>query len=325
MFIDTLRYFDKLRLSSNIYNIVKNTPITNAYNLSKKTQNNILYKREDMQIINSFKIRGACLKINSLSDKCISNGLITSSAGNHAQAMAYLANELKIKTTIVMPEITPKIKIHAVSNFGNEYINIILHGQNYDDAYNKALEIKENKSIPFIHPFNDVFIIAGNSTISYEIYKEYSNIDKIFVPIGGGGCIAGIAVGMKYLNPKVKIIGVEAKNANGMQMSIKKNEIVTLKDVDTFADGCAVKTVGNITYDLCKEYVDTIITVNNNEIYDAMKIAYQDTRVLLEPAGALSIAGITKYTKEYNISNKNIVALLSGANFDFSKLNQILK
>jgi threonine dehydratase len=287
--------------------------------------NNVLYKREDMQIINSFKIRGACLKVNSLSEDEIKNGLVISSAGNHAQAMAYLSNELNINTTIVMPRNTPEIKVNSVYNFGNKNVEIILHGNTYDDAYKKALKISNSKNKTLIHPFNDEYIIAGNSTIAYEILKDYKNINKIFVPIGGGGCISGIAVGIKNINPKIKVIGVESINAAGMYESIKQNKVVTLDKIDTFVDGCAVKRVGYLTYNICKEFVDEIITVENDEIYNAINIAYNDTRVLLEPAGALSIAGIYKYTKENKISNENIIAILSGANYDISKINKLIK
>lgn len=325
MFNNTLRYFDKLRLNCNLYKYVKDTPITYGYNLSKITNNNILYKREDMQIINSFKIRGACLKINSLNNKNIKNGLIVASTGNHAQAIAFLSNEFKIHSTIIMPKYTSKIKINAVYNFGNKYTNVILYGNSYDDCYNKILHDKKYLDKTFIHPFDDNYIIAGNSTIGYEIYREYKNINKIFVPIGGGGCITGIAVAIKYLDPNIKIIGVQAENSDSMYKSIKKNKIISLDKIDKFIDGCAIKTVGNITFELCKQYIDDIIIVNNNEIKDAIKIGYNDTRVLLEPAGALSIAGIKKYTNENNINNENIVAILSGANFDLSKINNILK
>lgn len=323
MYGSILRYYDKLRFKLNIYDIVKKTPITYGYNLSKLTKNNILYKREDMQIINSFKIRGAYLKIKSLTDSHKNKGLITASAGNHAQAIAYLSNELKVYSTIVMPIHTPQIKINSVKNFGNNYVDIILHGNSYDESYKKALEIENNKNKTFIHAFNDKYIIAGNSSIAYEIWNEYKNIDKIFVPVGGGGCIAGIAVGIKYLNPNIKIIGVEAEDAAGMTKSLKNKKIIKLKNVDTFADGCAVSEVGNIAFNLCSNYVDEMITVNNNEICTAIKMGFNDTRVLLEPAGALSIAGIKKYTEHNNINDENIVAILSGANCDFSKLSYI--
>jgi threonine dehydratase len=319
MYGNTLKYFDKLRISSNIYDIVKKTPITYGYNLSKLTNNNILYKREDMQTIHSFKIRGACLKINSLTNRSKQIGLVTASAGNHAQGVAYISNKLKIHSTIVMPCYTPKIKIDSVINFGGDYVDIILHGNSYDDSYNKALEIKMYENKTMIHPFDDIHTIAGNSTIAYEIWEDYKNINKIFVPIGGGGCIAGIALGIKNINPNIKVIGVEAENAAGMTESIKQNKVVKLDKIDTFADGCAVKQVGELTYSLCKEYVDDIITVNNNEISNAIKLGFDETRVLLEPSGALTIAGIYKYTKKYNTYNRNIVGILSGANCDFSK------
>lgn len=318
-----LRYFDKLRIQSNIYNIVNKTPITYGHNLSKLTNNNILYKREDMQLIHSFKIRGTCLKINSLSEKYKQIGLVTASAGNHAQGVAYISNKLRIHSSVVIPCNTPQIKIESIINFGGKYTNIILHGESYEDSFNKALEIKITKMKTMIHPFDDEYIIAGNSTMAYEIWNDYKNIDMIFVPIGGGGCIAGIIVGIKNLNPNIKIIGVEAENASGMTESIKQNKVVLLDKIDTFADGCAIKKVGELTYSICKEYVDDIIIVNNNEISNAIKLGFDETRVLLEPSGALSIAGIYKYTNLNKIYNQNIIGILTGANCDFSKLTLI--
>lgn len=323
MFYNILRYYDKLRMSSNIYNFVKKTPMTHAYNLSKLTNNNIIYKREDMQTVFSFKIRGACLKINSLTIQQKKNGLVLSSAGNHAQGVAYISNKLKIYSTIVMPTITPQIKIDAVKNFGGKYVNIILHGYVYDDAYSKALEISSVQNKTLINPFDDDYIIAGNSSIAYEIWNNYKNITKVFVPVGGGGLISGIAVGMKNLNSNIKIIGVEAENAAGMTTSLECNKVVTLNNVDSFADGCAVKQVGSTTFNLCKEFVDDMVTVSNAEICNAIKLGFEDTRVLLEPAGALSIAGIQKYTNENNIISETIVGITSGANCNFSKLQYI--
>lgn len=325
MFNNTFRYFDKLRLNCNLYKYVKYTPITYGYNLSKITNNNILYKREDMQITNSFNIRGVYLKLNSLNKKSIENGLIAASTGNHAQAISYLSNLFKIHSTILMPKHTSKNKIKSVYNYGNEYSKVIIYGNSYDDCYSKILYDNKFLNKTIIQSFDDNYIIAGNSSIGYEIYREYKNIDKIFVPIGGGGCIAGIIVSIKYLDPNIKIIGVQAENTSSMYESIKQNKLITLKNIDTFVDSCAIKTVGNITYNLCKEYVDDFIIVNNDEIIEAIKIGYNDTKVLLEPAGALSIAGIKKYTKHNNIKNENIVGILSGANFDLSKINKILK
>lgn len=222
-----------------------------------------------------------------------------------------------------MPINTPTIKIDEVKQFGKENVKIILHGNNYNESYNEAIKIAYNELKTLIEPFDDPYIIAGNSTISYEIWRDYKNIDKIFVPVGGGGCIAGIAVSMKYLNPNIKIIGVESEDAAGMTESIKQKKIITLDRVGSFTDACAVHRIGSFTYDICKHLVDHMITVNNEEIYEAIKMGYNDTRVLLEPAGALSIAGVYKYTKLHNITDKNIVAILSGANCDLSKLNII--
>lgn len=320
-----LLYYNKLHLSTNLYKFVKQTPITNAVNLSELVNNNILFKREDMNTIFSFKIRGATCKISSLSIKEKQKGLIASSAGNHAQGVAYVSNKLKINSLIVMPNKTPEIKINAVKKYGGNYVKILLYGNNYDEAYHRTLELKSLHNLTLIEPFNDDHVISGNSVIAREIYNEYNNINKIFVPCGGGGLLSGIAVGFKYLNPKIKIIGVEAENSAGMTLSLKNNNITKLKKIDDFADGTAVKLVGDKTYNLCKLYVDDMITVTNKELCNAIKLGFDDTRVLLEPAGALGIAGIVKYTYENKIHNENIVTILSGANCNFKKFKYITK
>lgn len=297
MYTNFFRYYDKIRTIYNIYDYVINTPITYGYKLSKLTKNNILYKREDFQYTHSFEIRGACIKLKSLSENNKKKGIILSSTGNFAQGVAFISNRLKIKSTIIMPINTPINIIDDIKIFGQNYTNIILYGNNYIESYNKANEISYNQSKLLISSFDDPYIIAGNSTIGYEIWRDYKNVDKIFVPIKSGRCIAGIAISIKYLNPNIKIIGVLLNDSNKLQI--------------TYLD------------DIHNHFVDDIITVNNDEIYEAIKIGYNDTRVLFESEGVLSIAGIYKYTKMHNTTDKNIVAILSGANYDLSKLNFI--
>lgn len=297
MYTNFFRYYDKIRTIYNIYDYVINTPITYGYKLSKLTKNNILYKREDFQYTHSFEIRGACIKLKSLSENNKKKGIILSSTGNFAQGVAFISNRLKIKSTIIMPINTPINIIDDIKIFGQNYVNIILYGNNYIESYNKANEISYNQSQLLISSFDDPYIIAGNSTIGYEIWRDYKNVDKIFVPIKSGRCIAGIAISIKYLNPNIKIIGVLLNDSNKLQI--------------TYLD------------DIHNHFVDDIITVNNDEIYEAIKIGYNDTRVLFESEGGLSIAGIYKYTKMHNTTDKNIVAILSGANYDLSKLNFI--
>lgn len=310
---------------SDIYKYVKVTPLTLANKLSKLTCNNIYLKREDMQDIFSFKIRGAANKINSLTDEEKSNGLVAASAGNHAQAIAFLSNQNKINSIIVMPEITPQIKIDSVKSFGKKYVDVVLHGTNYDESYLLAKTIEFNNNKTLIKPFDDKYIISGNGTIAKELIESKLQMDKIFVPCGGGGLLAGIAVYIKSINPEIKIIGVEHNESSGMTTSLINNEITSLTKMGVFADGSAVKTVGDETFKLCNEYVDDMITVSTSEICEAIKFGFDDTRVILEPAGALSLAGIYKYTKRNNIKNETIVAITSGANSDFSKLKYISK
>jgi threonine dehydratase len=278
-----------------------------------------------MQDIFSFKIRGAANKIDSLTAEKKSNGLVAASSGNHAQAVAFLSNQNKINSIIVMPEITPQIKIDSVKSFGKKYVDVVLHGNNYDESYSLAKTIEYNNNKTLIKPFDDKYIISGNGTIAKELIESNLQMDKIFVPCGGGGLLAGIAVYMKLVKPSIKIIGVEHNESAGMTNSLINNEITSLTKMGIFADGSAVKTVGDETFKLCNEYVDDMITVSTSEICDAIKFGFDDTRVILEPAGALSLAGLYKYIKRNEIKNETIVAITSGANSDFSKLKYISK
>ncbi len=310
----------RLILTSNVYDVVKETPLTCADNLSKKLNNRILLKREDLQEVFSFKIRGAYNKISHLSDKEKKRGVICASAGNHAQGVAYSARVLGLKATIVMPETTPQIKINAVKKYGAE---VLLKGINYSEAAEYSKQVAFETGATYIHPFDDEFVIAGQGTIGHEIIRQTTKDDvyAVFVPIGGGGLISGIAAFIKEIYPGIRIIGVEPEESNAMYLSLKENRRVELKRVGIFADGVAVKQVGELTFELAKRYVDEIVLVNTDDIASAIKDIYYDTRNIVEPAGALAVAGIKRYVKEKGMENRTLVAINSGANMNFDRLS----
>ncbi len=310
----------RLILTARVYDIVKETPLTHAVNLSKKLNNKILLKREDLQDVFSFKIRGAYNKISQLSQKEKEKGVICASAGNHAQGVALSAKSIGIKATIVMPETTPNIKINAVKRHGAE---VVLKGDNYSEASDYSKILTKETGMTYIHPFDDELVIAGQGTIGHEIIKQTTKEDlfAVFVPIGGGGLIAGIATFIKNIYSNIKIIGVEPEDSNAMYLSIKENRKVVLNRVGIFADGVAVKEIGDITFEKTKQYVDDIILVDTDDIASSIKDIYYDTRNIVEPAGALAVAGIKKYVKKYSLTNKTLVAINSGANMNFDRLS----
>ena len=311
-------------LKTPIYNIVKKTELQYASILSEKINNNIYFKREDQQIVKSFKIRGAHQFISNLSKCDLNKGVIAASAGNHAQGVALSAKHYNINSTIVMPIVTPSIKWESVKKLDSK---IILYGDTFDEAYNFAKDMAIDNNKIFIPPFDDINIIAGQATIAMEICNDWDftnkNLDIIFVQIGGGGLIAGISKYIKELYPNIKIIGVESIGATSMSTSIKENKITTLDYIDTFADGVAVKTIGTIPFDYTKKYVDDIIQCTNDEICEAIQYIYEENRTIVEPAGALSTAGLLKYCKQYNLTNKNVISILSGSNVNFTRLRYI--
>ncbi len=310
-------YLQKI-LKARVYDVAKETPLERAKILSKRFNNNIYLKREDLQDVFSFKIRGAFNKMRNLSKSQLEKGVITSSAGNHAQGVALSALKLKSNATILMPITTPLVKIKAVKELKAE---VILYGESYDESYLEALRLSEERNLTFIHPFDDPDVIAGQGTIAVEIISQLGDPpDSIYVAIGGGGLIAGISIYIKNLWPQTKIIGVEPIDANAMSRSLKENKIIELDNVGLFADGVAVKKVGKLTFEITKKYVDKIITVNNDEICAAIKDVFEDTRSILEPAGALSIAGMKKDINESNCINNNFVAIACGANMNFERL-----
>ncbi len=310
-------YLKKI-LQAQVYEVAKKTPLEKANNLSKTLNNNIYLKREDLQDVFSFKIRGAFNKMRKLPKSKLANGVITSSAGNHAQGVALSALKLNCSATILMPITTPLVKIKAVKNLNAK---VILFGDNYDETYKEAIRISEENNLCFIHPFDDPDVIAGQGTIAIELEQQLSEPpDAIYVAVGGGGLIAGIAIYIKKVWPSVKIIGVEPEDANAMTKSLLNHQIIELSSVGQFADGVAVKKVGEKTFEIGKKYIDKMITVNTDEICAAIKDVFEDTRSILEPAGALSVAGMKKDIYESNYINKNMIAIACGANMNFERL-----
>ena len=310
-------YFKKI-LHAKVYEVAKKTPLDKAINLSKTLNNNIFLKREDLQDVFSFKIRGAFNKMSKLTKSQLANGVITSSAGNHAQGVALSALKLNCNATILMPITTPLVKVNAVKNLKAK---VILYGDNYDETYKEAIRISEERNLCFIHPFDDPEVIAGQGTIAIELEQQLEEPpDAIYIAVGGGGLIAGISIYIKKVWPDVKIIGVEPEDADAMSKSLKESKIIELSSVGQFADGVAVKKVGEKTFKIGMKHIDKMITVNTDEICAAIKDVFEDTRSILEPAGALSIAGMKKDISESKYKNKNMIAIACGANMNFERL-----
>jgi threonine dehydratase len=314
-------YVDRI-LKAKVYDVAVETSLDIAPRLSKRLNNRVLFKREDLQPVFSFKIRGAYNKIAQLSAISAQRGVICASAGNHAQGVALAARTRGIPALIVMPVTTPEIKIQAVADFGGE---IVLHGDDYDQAFDHAVEIGRQRNLNFVHPFDDPDVIAGQGTIAMEILRQRhgDNIDAIFVPVGGGGLISGIAAYVKSLYPRIKVIGVEPEDAAGMYESLRAGKRVTLDRVGIFADGVAVRRVGEETYRLVKQYVDEVILVSTDQICAAIADIFEDTRAIAEPAGALAVAGIKKYAARENCTDRTLIALNSGANMNFDRLRYV--
>ena len=306
--------------NSAVYDVAKISALSIASKLSKRFNNHIYLKREDDQVIHSFKLRGAYQKMSSLSDKQKSKGVITSSAGNHAQGVALGASKLKIKAIIVMPTSTPHIKVQAVEQLGAE---VILHGDVYDDAFHHAKKLESEQDLCFISPYDDFEVIAGQATVAKEILSQLEEIDYVFAPVGGGGLISGMASYIKHYAPHIKVIGVEPTDSPTLYKALEANERVVLDDVGRFADGVAVKQIGAIPFDIARESVDDVVLVSNDEMCAAIKDIYEDVRAVSEPAGALSTAGVKKYILENELQGKNIVSVVSGANVNFDRLRYI--
>ncbi len=284
---------------------------------SKEYGNEIYIKPENLQTTGAYKIRGAYNKISKLSNRQKSKGLIASSAGNHAQGVAYSAQKLGIEATIVMPKTTPLIKVEATKKYGAK---VVLAGDSYDEAYNEAQRLQKKFGYTFVHPFNDLDIMAGQGSIGIEILEELENVDIILAPIGGGGLISGIAVAAKSINPSIKVIGVEPEGANAMKLSVESNTLVSLDRVETIADGVAVKKPGDLTFSIIKNYVDEIVTVSDFELMDALLVFLERHKLVAEPAGVLSLAGL-KRVKE---KNKKIACVVSGGNIDVVTMSSLI-
>ena len=310
-------YLEKI-LNARVYDVAIESPLDLASNLSARIGNRIYLKREDMQPVFSFKLRGAYNKMSHLTPAQRKHGVICASAGNHAQGVALSAQKLGIRAVIVMPTTTPQIKIDAVIKRGGE---VVLAGDSYDAAHAHALTLEKRQKLNFVHPFDDPEVIAGQGTIGMEILRQHpDHIDAVFCCVGGGGLISGVAAYIKRLRPEIKVIGVEAVDADAMDRSLKAGRRVRLESVGLFADGAAVKYVGAETFRLCKEYVDEMVLVDTDAICAAIKDVFEDTRSILEPAGALAVAGAKLWAKKHGLSGKTLVAVASGANMNFDRL-----
>ncbi|MAL02137.1 MAG: threonine ammonia-lyase, biosynthetic [Alcaligenaceae bacterium] len=305
-------------LTSKVYDVAIESPLEYAPQISARTQNNFFLKREDAQEVFSFKLRGAYNKMAHLSKAELKRGVIAASAGNHAQGVALSARKLGCRAVIVMPTTTPQVKVRAVESFGGE---TVLVGNSYSDAFLHAKELEKKERLTFVHPFDDPDVIAGQGTVGMEILRQHpGRIDAIFCAIGGGGLVSGVAAYVKQLRPDIKVIGVQTEDSNAMIRSVKAGRRIELNDVGLFSDGTAVKKVGAETFRLTREWVDDFVTVDTDAICAAIKDVFQDTRSVLEPSGALAIAGAKRYASLNKWKNKTLVAVASGANMNFDRL-----
>lgn len=308
-------------LNARIYDLAVETPLDDARSLSQRLDNRVLLKREDLQPVFSFKIRGAYNKLQQLSEEERAKGVIAASAGNHAQGLALGAKHLGIKATIVMPRTTPNIKVDAVKARGGK---VVLHGDSYDEAAAHAQKLVEEKGLTYIHPFDDPDVIAGQGTIALEILRQFpGHIDAIFVPVGGGGICAGIAAYVKYVRPEIKVIAVESDESACLKAAMDKNRRITLPHVGIFADGIAVAQIGQETFRVIRNSIDDVLTVNTDEICAAIKDIFDDTRSIAEPAGATALAGLKKYVAQTGCKGQTLIAIDSGANTNFDRLRYI--
>ncbi|QXH64470.1 threonine ammonia-lyase, biosynthetic [Pseudomonas azerbaijanorientalis] len=314
------RYVKKI-LAAPVYELAVRTPLQAAPALSEALGNQVLLKREDLQPTFSFKIRGAYNKLVQLSDSQKARGVVTASAGNHAQGVALAARELGISATIVMPCTTPQLKVIGVRSRGAD---AVLHGESFPFALTYALELAGESGRTFVSPFDDPDVIAGQGTVAMEILRQHQGpLDAIFVPVGGGGLIAGIAAYIKYLRPQVRIVGVESEHSACLQAALLAGERVILPKVGTFADGVAVAQIGAYGFEVCRFCVDEVVTVSNDELCTAIKNIYDDTRSITEPSGALAVAGIKQYVARSGIRGQTLVAIDSGANINFDSLGHV--
>jgi threonine dehydratase len=322
----TTTYFPSLKsieaASKKLKKVASLTPLSKNIRYSKQFDCNVLFKREDLQQVRSYKIRGAYNKMSSLNEGEIENGIVCASAGNHAQGVALSCKLLKINGAIYMPAPTPNQKIEQVKMFGENFIEVVLVGDTFDDAFEAAKLECEQLNKTFIHPFNDEKVIEGQATVGLEILKQSEQpVDYIFIPVGGGGLASGLSTIVKQLSPNTKIIGVEPEGAPSMSTSIQKNRIVELKNIDNFVDGAAVRKVGDKTFEICKQNLDAVITVPEGKICQTILELYNKDAIVVEPAGALSIAALDFYAEE--IKGKNVICVVSGSNNDITRTPEI--
>ena len=315
--VETTTIADIYRADKQLAGIVRKTRLIASDFFSEQSGNEIFLKPENMQHTGAFKLRGAYNKISQLTDDEKARGVITSSAGNHAQGVAFAAQKLGVKAVICMPATTPILKVEATKSYGAE---VVLHGDSFDDAYAYSLELQKAHGYVYVHPFNDREVLLGQGTTALEIINELKDVDAILVPIGGGGFASGVALATKAVSPQVKVIGVEPENAACMKAALDAGQIVTLNSADTVADGCAVKTAGTLTFAFCQKYLDEIITVNEMEIMSALLSLIEKHKLIAEGAGVLSLAALNKL----NFKNKKVVAIVSGGNIDISTLSGLI-
>lgn len=315
--VEYLTLEDILEARERISGICVNTKLIYSQEFSRESGNEVYIKPENLQITGAFKLRGALNKVSMLSDDQKRRGLIASSAGNHAQGVAYSASKLGIKATIVMPKTTPLIKVQATKNYG---VDVVLAGDVYDEAYEEAKRLERENEYTFVHPFNDVSVMAGQGTIALEIIEELKDVDAILVPIGGGGLISGISVAAKSINPNIKVIGVQAEGANAMKLSFDSGKLTYSSSVDTIADGAAVKQPGDISFEIIKKYVDEIVTVSDHELMEAVFILLEKHKLVAEATGVMSLAAL----KRLDFRGKKVVSLVSGGNIDVVTIASLL-
>jgi threonine dehydratase len=310
------------RAAERISKVSVKTPLTESFTYSKKFSANILFKREDLQQVRSYKIRGAYNKISSLSQDQLEKGVICASAGNHAQGVAFACNKLHTQGIIYMPVTTPKQKVEQTEMFGGDWVKVVLFGDTFDDSYKSAMTYCDQHELVFIHPFDDEKVIEGQATIALEILEQAEKpIDYIFAPLGGGGLLAGLSIIIKQLSPHTKVIGVEPEGAPSMSLSLKEGKVVELENIDRFVDGAAVQKVGSRNFDICKEYLDQMVTVPEGKICQTILDLYNKDAIVIEPAGAMAITVLDSFAEE--IKGKNVVCIVSGSNNDITRTAEI--
>jgi threonine dehydratase len=308
-------------LDARVYDVARETPVQEATLMSRRLNNRVLLKREDLQPVFSFKLRGAYCKMSRLSEAERNNGVIAASAGNHAQGVAMAAQKLGIRATIVMPRTTPQIKVDAVRRLGAK---VVLYGDSFEEASEQAMKLLEEKGLTYVHPFDDPDVIAGQGTVGMEIVRQHQEpLDALFVPVGGGGLLAGIAAYVKYAWPTTRLIGVEPEDAACLKLALERGRRAVLPEVGLFADGCAVAQIGKEPFRIIRKTVDEVITVSTDEMCAAIKDIFEDTRSIAEPAGALALAGMKKYVERTRVEDQDLLAIVSGANINFDRLRYI--